>query len=142
MSGAGAPGGLLLAGAARTLERLSSFMSHPAALLASARGANALVTGGAALARRLGVRPLVAGLTLVAFGPSAFESLLGVGAALGGRDGIPSLGHVLGSNSLNIGLILGLTATVRPLAAELQLVRFGVPMMILVSPLFVAGCAG
>jgi cation:H+ antiporter len=101
-------------------------------LLALFAGANALIKGAAALARRWGMTPLVVGLTVVAGGTSSPELFVVTGAALAGRDGI-SLGNVLGANSLNIGLILGLTALVRPLQAQLQLIRFDVPIMILAT---------
>jgi len=79
-------------------------------------GAHALIKGAAALARRWGMTPLAVGLTVVACGTSSPELFVVTSAALEGRDGI-SLGNVLGANSLNIGLILGLTAIVRPLHA-------------------------
>jgi cation:H+ antiporter len=95
-------------------------------------GAHALIKGAAALARRWGMSPLLVGLTVVAGGTSSPELFVVTEAALAGRDGI-SLGNVLGANSLNIGLILGLTAMVRPLQAQLQLIRFDVPIMIVAS---------
>jgi cation:H+ antiporter len=101
-------------------------------LIALFVGAHALIKGAAALARRWGMSPLVVGLTVVAGGTSSPELFVVTGAALAGRDGI-SLGNVLGANSLNIGLILGLTAIVRPLHAQLQLIRFDVPIMILAT---------
>jgi cation:H+ antiporter len=101
-------------------------------LLALFVGAIALIKGAAALARRWGMSPLVVGLTVVAGGTSSPELFVVTGAALAGRDGI-SLGNVLGANSLNIGLILGLTAMVRPLQAQLQLIRFDVPIMIIAT---------
>lgn len=101
-------------------------------LIALFIGANALIKGASALARRWGMAPLVVGLTVVAAGTSSPEFFVVAGAALAGRDGI-SLGNVLGSNSLNIGLILGLTAVVRPLQAQMQLIRFDVPIMILAT---------
>jgi cation:H+ antiporter len=101
-------------------------------LLALFVGANALIKGAAGLARRWGMSPLVVGLTVVAGGTSSPELFVVTGAALAGRDGI-SLGNVLGANSLNIGLILGLTALVRPLRAHLQLIRFDAPIMILAT---------
>jgi cation:H+ antiporter len=101
-------------------------------LLALFAGATALIKGAAGLARRWGMSPLVVGLTVVAGGTSSPELFVVTGAALAGRDGI-SLGNVLGANSLNIGLILGLTAIVRPLHAQLQLIRFDVPIMILAT---------
>ena len=101
-------------------------------LLALFAGAQALIKGAAALARRWGMTPLVVGLTVVAGGTSSPELFVVTSAALEGRDGI-SLGNVLGANSLNIGLILGLTAIVQPLQAQLQLIRFDVPIMILAT---------
>ena len=95
-------------------------------------GAHALIKGAAGLARRWGMSPLVVGLTVVAGGTSSQELFVVTEAALAGRDGI-SLGNVLGANCLNIGLILGLTAMVRPLRAHLQLIRFDVPIMILAT---------
>jgi cation:H+ antiporter len=95
-------------------------------------GAHALINGAAALARRWGMSPLVVGLTVVAGGTSSPELFVVTSAALEGRDGI-SLGNVLGANSLNIGLILGLTALIRPLHAQLQLIRFDVPIMLLAT---------
>ncbi|HSC97182.1 MAG TPA: calcium/sodium antiporter [Burkholderiales bacterium] len=95
-------------------------------------GAQALIKGAAALARRWGMSALAVGLTVVAGGTSAPELFVVTGAALEGRHGI-SLGNVLGANSLNIGLILGLTALVQPLRAQLQLIRFDVPIMILAT---------
>ena len=110
-------------------------------LLALFAGATALIKGAAGLARRWGMSPLIVGLTVVAGGTSSPELFVVTGAALAGRDGI-SLGNVLGANSLNIGLILGLTAIVRPLHAQLQLIRFDVPIMILASLVVAAFIAG
>lgn len=95
-------------------------------------GAHALIKGAAALAGRWGLTPLVVGLTVVAAGTSSPELFVVTGAALAGRDGI-SLGNVLGANSLNVGLILGVTALVRPLRARLQLIRLDLPIMILAT---------
>lgn len=98
-------------------------------------GAEALVRGSAALARRLGVGPLVVGLTVVAFGTSAPELVVSARAALAGAGDI-ALGNVLGSNIANILLILGLAAMIRPLRIQTQLVRIDIPIMIVVSLLF------
>lgn len=95
-------------------------------------GGNFLVTGASALARNLGVSPLVIGLTVVAFGTSAPELSINLLAALQGNSGI-SFGNIIGSNIANIGLILGLTAMVRPLSIESVIISREIPMMILVS---------
>lgn len=78
-----------------------------------ARGAGALVDGGATLARRWGMSPLVVGLTVVAWGTSLPEVVISTLAAAEGRPA-SSLGNVLGSNVANIGLVLGASALILP----------------------------
>jgi len=95
-------------------------------------GGEGLVRGSATLALRLGLTPLVVGLTVVAFGTSAPELVVSVQSALEGRGNI-AIGNVIGSNILNVGLILGLTAVIYPLKVQLQILRFDTPIMIGVS---------
>lgn len=95
-------------------------------------GAEGLVRGASSLARRLGLSPLVIGLTVVSFGTSAPELVVCVTAALDGRGAI-AVGNVVGSNISNIGLILGVAALVYPLRVQLQVVRTEVPIMLVVS---------
>jgi cation:H+ antiporter len=78
-------------------------------------GGELLVRGSVSLARRLGVSPLLIGLTLVGVGTSTPELITSLHAALIGSPGI-AVGNVVGSNIANILLILGLTAFIRPLA--------------------------
>lgn len=92
-------------------------------------GGEGLVRGSAALALRLGLTPLVVGLTVVAFGTSAPELVVSVQATLAGQ-GAVAIGNVIGSNILNIGLILGLTALIYPLKVQLQILRIDTPIMI------------
>jgi cation:H+ antiporter len=99
-------------------------------------GADWLVAGAARLARRFGTTPLVVGLTVVAFGSSAPELLVGVVASIGGRSDVV-LGNVLGSNILNIALILGVAAMVRPLKVGMRLLSREVPLMVAFSLLLV-----
>lgn len=80
-------------------------------------GGELLVRGSVSLARRLGVSPLLIGLTLVGFGTSTPELITSLQAALVGSPGI-AVGNVVGSNIANILLILGLTALIRPLACQ------------------------
>ncbi len=101
-------------------------------LLALFLGAEALVRGAASLARRLGMTPLVVGLTVVAFGTSAPELAVSVGAALRGQADIAA-GNVIGSNSFNVGLILGLTALVCPIHVHLSILKVDGPIMLAVS---------
>ncbi len=91
-------------------------------------GAEYLVRGAARLARRFGVPPIVIGLTVVSLGTSAPELTVSLIAALGGRPDV-AVGNVLGSNLANIGLVLGLTAILRPLAVHAQVVRREIPVM-------------
>lgn len=98
-------------------------------------GAEALVRGATTIALRLGITPLVIGLTIVAFGTSAPELAVSVKAALAGNSGI-ALGNVIGSNIVNIGLILGITALIRPIEVKSEMVKRDIPIMILASMLF------
>lgn len=98
-------------------------------------GAEGLVSGAASLARRLGVSPLVIGLTIVSIGTSAPELVVSVKAALNGQ-GALSIGNVLGSNFLNVGVILGLSALIYPLAVKRQLLKLDVPVMVIAFVMF------
>jgi cation:H+ antiporter len=95
-------------------------------------GAEWLVRGAARLAGSLGVSPIVVGLTVVSFGTSAPELVVCTVAAFRGNADL-AIGNVLGSNLANIGLILGVTALVRPLAVAARVVWREVPLMLLVT---------
>lgn len=105
----------------------SLFMLGGLVLLAA--GAEGLVRGSSALALRLGVTPLVVGLTVVAFGTGSPELFVSVEAAYRGEGGI-ALGNVVGSNISNVALILGLAALARPMKVRSELIRREVPLMI------------
>ena len=75
-----------------------------------------LVNGSVAVARRLGVSPLIAGIFIVGFGTSAPEMIVSLDAALEGRTGL-ALGNIVGSNIANIFLVLSLPALLVPLQA-------------------------
>lgn len=92
-------------------------------------GAEWLVKGSAGLASLLGIRPLIIGLTVVAYGTSAPELVVSVIAALEGRSAI-ALGNVVGSNIANLGLILGMTAVIAPLQIEGRIIRREAPFLI------------
>lgn len=98
-------------------------------------GVEWLVKGRSALALRFGLPPLLVGLTVVAYGTSSPEMVVSAIASLKG-EGDLAIGNIVGSNILNIGLILGLTALIAPLKMELQLLKFDSPVMIAVSGLF------
>jgi cation:H+ antiporter len=95
-------------------------------------GAEVLVRGASALARRFGISPLVVGLTVVAFGTSSPELAVSLGGAFNEQAEI-ALGNVLGSNIFNVLLILGLSALIAPLVVAQRLVRREVPLMVAVS---------
>lgn len=97
-------------------------------------GAEWLVKGAAGLARAFGVRPLVVGLTVVAYGTSAPELVVSTLAALEGRGAI-AVANVVGSNIANIGLILGLTALISPPVVDRALIRREVPVLVLAAVL-------
>jgi cation:H+ antiporter len=91
-------------------------------------GAEWLVKGAAGLARAFGIRPLVIGLTIVAYGTSAPELVVSAVAAVQGRGAI-AVGNVIGSNIANIGLILGVTALIAPPAVDGALARRELPVL-------------
>lgn len=95
-------------------------------------GAELLVRGSSRLAMAMGISPLIAGLTVVAFGTSAPEMFVSVQSSLSGQPDV-ALGNVVGSNILNVLLILGLSAMIVPLRVSQQLIRIDVPLMIAVS---------
>lgn len=101
-------------------------------LVALVLGAGWLVRGAAKLALSFGISPLVVGLTVVAFGTSAPELAVSAGAVLDGKVDI-AIGNVVGSNILNVLLILGASAVITPLVVHLQLIRQEVPIMIAAS---------
>ena len=91
-------------------------------------GADWLVQGAVTLALHLGLSPLIVGLTVVALGTSVPEALVSVQAALGHQGGI-ALGNVIGSNILNIALILGLSSLILPLKVDSRIVKADVPLL-------------
>ncbi|MEW5773523.1 MAG: calcium/sodium antiporter [Thermodesulfobacteriota bacterium] len=97
-------------------------------------GAELLVRGASRLAAAAGISPLVIGLTVVAFGTSAPESAASLQAALAGASDL-ALGNVLGSNTMNVLCILGVSALAAPLAVHRQVVRRELPLMIAASAL-------
>ncbi|WP_120513412.1 calcium/sodium antiporter [Photobacterium salinisoli] len=94
--------------------------------------ADRLVFGAAALARNLGVAPLIIGMTILAMGSSAPEMMVSATAALAGKTDT-AVGNVLGSNIANIALILGLTAILKPLSISSGIIRRELPLMMVVT---------
>lgn len=98
-------------------------------------GAESLVRGSATIAARLGIAPLVIGLTVVAFGTGSPELFVCLDAAMSGNSSI-ALGNVVGSNISNIALILGVAALVKPMHVRAEVVKREVPVMIAATFLF------
>lgn len=92
-------------------------------------GADILLKGAAGLALRFGIPPFIIGLTIVGFGTSAPELAVNLSAAWQGRYDV-ALGNVIGSNIANVGLILGLSALLAPLAVHMRLLKIETPLVI------------
>ncbi len=92
-------------------------------------GAEFLVKGAASIASRLGIAPVVVGLTVVAFGTSAPEFAVSASAAVSGETDV-AFGNVVGSNIVNILLILGASAVVGGLVVSQRIIRLDIPIMI------------
>lgn len=99
-------------------------------------GAEGLIRGSSNLAIKIGITPLIVGLTVVAFGTSAPELVVSLKAALVGNSSI-SLGNVIGSNIANIALILGIASLIRPLYVHANIIMREIPIMIGVSILLI-----
>ena len=91
--------------------------------------ADRFVNGAAAIARHLGISPLIVGLTIVGFGTSAPELVVSAIAALAGNPNL-AIGNAIGSNVANIGLVLGITAIISPLFIESSILKREYPLMI------------
>ncbi|MDO4623601.1 MAG: calcium/sodium antiporter [Eubacteriales bacterium] len=98
------------------------------------KGADFFVDGASAIASGLGVSKLLIGLTIVAMGTSAPEAAVSLSAALSGSADL-TIGNVVGSNIMNVLVILGLTATITPLVMEESTLRIELPFMIAVTGL-------
>jgi cation:H+ antiporter len=92
-------------------------------------GADWLVNGAITLSLHFGLSPLIVGLTVVALGTSIPEALVSVQAAIGHQGGI-AIGNVVGSNILNIAMILGLSALINPLKVNSHIVKADVPILV------------
>jgi len=95
-------------------------------------GAEWLVRASARLATSLGVSPIVLGLTVVSMGTSAPELVVSLVSALGGNADL-AIGNVMGSNLANIGLVLGISAIVKPLNVSGRVVTREVPVMLIIT---------
>jgi len=95
-------------------------------------GAEGMVRGSVKLAAYLGIPPLVIGLTVVAFGTSAPELVVSAIASVQGHSEI-ALGNVLGSNIINISVVLGVSALIAPLVVSTEVLRRDIPIVVAVT---------
>lgn len=98
------------------------------------KGADWFVEGASKLAEKFGIPQLVIGLTIVAMGTSLPEAAVSVSAALKGSAEI-TIGNIVGSNILNVLLILGITSVIKPIAVQKSTVRYEIPLVIAVTGL-------
>lgn len=99
------------------------------------KGADWFVEGAAGIADKLGVPQLVVGLTIVAMGTSAPETAISLTASFHGSADL-AVGNIVGSNIMNILIILGITALITPLAVQKSTVKYEMPFVILISAIF------
>lgn len=106
------------------------------------KGADWFVDGAAGIAARFGIPQLVIGLTIVAMGTSAPEAAVSINAAMSGNAGI-TIGNIIGSNILNVFLILGITAAITTVAVQHSTVKWEMPFMhVITIVLAVLGMTG
>lgn len=101
------------------------------------KGADVFVDGASGIADRFHIPQIVIGLTIVAFGTSAPEAAISITAAMQGNTGI-AIGNILGSNILNILLILGITSCITTLKVQDNTRKIEIPIVIFISVLLVA----
>jgi len=102
-------------------------------------GAEWMVRGSSLIARSFGIRPIIIGLTIVAFGTSAPEACVSIIAVINETKDI-ALGNIIGSNIANIGLILGISALVAPLRIDRPILKRELPILIVVSLVLYGMC--
>lgn len=96
------------------------------------KGADWFVDGASKIADKFGIPQLVIGLTIVAMGTSAPEAAVSINSALKGNAGI-TIGNVVGSNIMNVLVILGLTAVIRAIAVKKSTIRYEIPFTIIIT---------
>lgn len=98
-------------------------------------GSELLVNGASSTAIMFAVKPVIIGLTIVSLATSAPELLVSLLAAIKGSEGI-SIGNILGSNVINIALVLGISSIIKPVAVRRQLIRIDIPYITFVTIVF------
>ncbi len=117
------------------MEIFLKFVMFAGGVLFLYYGADYLVKGAANIARILGIPPIIVGLTVVAFGTSMPEFLVGLQAAIRGENDI-AIGNIVGSNIANIALILGISAVIAPLAINYKSIKKELMILFISSLVF------
>lgn len=102
-------------------------------------GANFLVNGSSSIAVSFGVKKIVVGLTLVAFGTSMPEFVVSLFSAIEKVDNI-SVGNIIGSNLANVLLVLGISSVVRPIKAKRRIFILDFPVLLVITAIFIIFC--
>ena len=124
------------------MEMFGPLLLLSAGFVMLVKGADWFVDGASSIAERFGIPQLVIGLTIVAMGTSAPEAAVSITAALKGNADI-TIGNIVGSNILNILIILGTSSVITALAVSKSTVRYEIPFMIVITlVLLVQGMGG
>lgn len=114
------------------MNMLIQFVLLVAGFVMLVKGADWFVEGVAGIAEKFGIPQLVIGLTIVAMGTSAPEAAVSITSAMKGNAGI-TIGNVVGSNILNVLIILGLTAVITSVAVQQSTIRYEIPFMLIIT---------
>lgn len=114
------------------MDMLIQFVLLVVGFVMLVKGADWFVEGVAGIAEKFGIPQLVIGLTIVAMGTSAPEAAVSITSAMKGNAGI-TIGNVVGSNILNVLVILGLTAVITRVAVQKSTVRYEIPFMLIIT---------
>jgi cation:H+ antiporter len=120
------------------LAVLSTIAMLMAGLVLLYLGGEWLVRGASTAALRLGLSPLMVGMTVVAFATSTPELAVSLDSAFAGVDDV-AVGNVIGSNIANLGLVLGLSALIKPIRVQARMIRRDMPWLLLAT-LFAVWC--
>ncbi len=114
------------------MEILISILLLAVGFVLLVKGADFFVDGASGIATKLGIPQIIIGLTIVAMGTSAPEAAVSISAALKGSADI-TVGNIVGSNLLNVFIILGLSAAITPLAVAKSTVKVDIPFMLAIT---------
>jgi len=116
------------------MNMLLAVILLPFGLAILIKGADLLIEGAVSISQRLGISPLIVGLTVVAMGTSAPEVAASITAAISDK-GNMAIGNVYGSNIANLALVGGICAIIRPIRVKISMVRRELPAMVIVAVL-------